>query len=89
MEDDDTRQLYVDGVLQLNMTGDFGQAGDASIHSLYLGGRSFQDGNVELGHFFNGLLYDVRIYAMPLDANVIQRIKDIGKNNKPTMIRYY
>jgi hypothetical protein len=63
-----TRQLYVDGIDRMNLTGDFGLVGDASATSLELGARSG-------GNFFNGLLYDVRFYAMALDSNEVQNAK--------------
>ncbi len=63
-----TRQLYVDGIDRMNLTGDFGLVGDASATSLQLGARSGTG-------FFSGLLYDVRFYAMALDSNEVQNVK--------------
>lgn len=63
-----TRQLYIDGVDRMNLSGDFGTNASASATSLELGARSG-------GNFFSGLIYDVRIYAMALNSNEVQTAK--------------
>ena len=56
------RKLYVDGTSIIGLSGDFGPMALATGDHLVIGGRD-QGG---YGHFFQGLLYDVRIYSYAL-----------------------
>jgi outer membrane protein assembly factor BamB len=63
------RQLYVDGKLSLNVSNRFGKIGNAKNSSLELGAR---DGDV----WFQGRLFDVRIYNYPLSAGEVKALLD-------------
>jgi Concanavalin A-like lectin/glucanases superfamily len=58
-----TRNLYVDGVLDVAQTGEHAYTVAGPSH-LMLGGRD--NGGNNFGNFFTGSLYDVRIYNYPL-----------------------
>ena len=62
-----TRKLFVDGKPVLSLSGDFGPMGLPSANHLMLGGRD----NGSFGNFFQGLLFDVRIYSYALDPLAI------------------
>ena len=66
-----TRRLYVDGVDKLALTGLFGAVNIPKGSHLMLGGR---DSNGTLGNWFNGKLFDVRMYNIPLDASQVQTV---------------
>ena len=61
------RKLYLDGNVILSMSGDYGPMGLPTADHLVLGGRD-QGG---FGNFFQGLLYDVRIYSYALSSQEV------------------
>ncbi|GAA5121381.1 hypothetical protein JIN84_00610 [Luteolibacter yonseiensis] len=69
-----TRSLYVDGVLSHDTYNAMGQLmALAPLKHLFLGAR--QGGNnVDIGNYFQGLLYDVRIYKQKLFASQVQTV---------------
>jgi hypothetical protein len=56
------RKVYVDGVLDIYLTGDFGPMINPQQYSLMFGARD----NGSVGNYSDGLLYDVRIYNYTL-----------------------
>lgn len=67
-----TRKCYVDGVLDpsINLTGDFAPMSMAPNHHVGIGTRE-QGGVGSFESWFNGKLYDVRIYNYPITADDI------------------
>ena len=63
-----TRQLYVDGVMLLDLTGDYAPMHLAQAQHLAIGAR---EDNGWDNAWFNGLIYDVRIYNYPLSVGEI------------------
>jgi len=64
-----TRQIYVDGVIHLNLAGDFAPMYLAPAEHLAIGARESASGWDNA--WFNGLIYDVRMYNYPLSANEV------------------
>lgn len=68
------RSLYVDGVLSIDVNNTIGQVmALAPGAHLALGARQLAD-NVTFDSYFNGLLYDVRIYKQKLFAAQVQTV---------------
>jgi hypothetical protein len=95
-----TRSLYVDGVLSHDNYNTMGQLmALAPLKHLMLGGRQGAN-NVDIGNFFQGLLYDVRIYKQKLfPAQVVTvmttpttpqlaeaKLRDFGLPGNPAVI---
>lgn len=59
-----TRVLYIDNTAYINFTGDTGSLTLPSTSAVVLGGRD----NSGYGSYYNGKLYDVRIYNAALSA---------------------
>jgi hypothetical protein len=74
-----TRKCYVDGVLDpsINLTGDFAPMVMSPNHHLVLGGREQGGVSASPGFegYYNGLLYDVRMYNYPLNET---EVKDLS-----------
>jgi hypothetical protein len=80
-----TRKCYVDGVLDpnINLIGDYGPMSLAPNHHIGLGVReSATPGGFE--GWFNGKLYDVRVYNYPLTASDVALIFS-GAANAPKL----
>ncbi|MDB6019205.1 MAG: Chitinase [Pedosphaera sp.] len=68
------RTLYIDSVVALRLTNDFGPMVTADGSHLVLGGQDLASG---YGHYFAGYLYDVRMYGYaisPAEIAVINKI---------------
>lgn len=69
-----TRSLYVDGVLSHDTYNTMGQLmALAPLKHLIFGGRQGAN-NVDIGNYFQGLLYDVRIYKQKLFPSQVQTV---------------
>ena len=77
-----TRKCYVDGILDtnINLTGDFGPLMMAPNHHLILGAR--EQGQISatpgVDAWFNGLLYDVRMYNYPLSLTEVKALSFVA-----------
>ena len=65
-----TRSLYVDGVDYLDLSGLYGTVANPNDSWLMLGARD----NGGVGEYFNGLLFDVRIYNIPLFSSQVYAV---------------
>jgi hypothetical protein len=73
------RSVYIDGVLTANLTNDLGTMTTAGNYRLLLGGIDTVgtgDANIN-GPFFNGQLYDVRIYNYALSQAQVQALAGV------------
>jgi hypothetical protein len=73
------RSVYVDGVLTASLTNDLGTMTTAGNYRLLLGGIDTVgtgDANIN-GPFFNGQLYDVRIYNYALSQAQVQALAGV------------
>ncbi len=73
------RSVYVDGVLTASLMSDLGTMTTAGNYRLLLGGRDTVgtgDANIN-GPFFNGQLYDVRIYNYALSQSQVQTLAGV------------
>lgn len=77
-----TRKCYVDGILDpsINLTNDFAPMGMAPNHHLVLGGReqSGVSSSPTFEGFYNGLLYDVRMYNYPLSETEVKTLSFVA-----------
>lgn len=71
------RKLYIDGVLDISLTGDYAPMGMAPSDHLIIGGRQTWGGGI--GNWFTGHFADVRMYNYALSAGEV-----IGLYNPPT-----
>ncbi|MCX6928418.1 MAG: autotransporter-associated beta strand repeat-containing protein [Verrucomicrobia bacterium] len=72
------RQLYVDGVLQAQVTGTNYAVTFNNLSHLVVGANQGNLANDTISSFFPGLLYDVRMYNYPLSAAEVANLHSPG-----------
>jgi hypothetical protein len=79
------RQIYVDGVMRLNLAGDYGPMYQAPAEHLAIGARENASGWENA--WFNGLIYDVRVYNYPLSAGEVAALTGVATAPALTIAR--
>ncbi len=72
------RRIYIDGVLQAQVTGTPYAVTFTNVSHLILGANQGNVVDVAIGSFFPGLLYDVRMYNYPLSAAEVANVYSPG-----------
>jgi hypothetical protein len=78
------RQIYVDGVLQKQVTGNPYAVKFNNLSHLVLGATQGNAANDTISTFFPGLLYDVRMYSYPLTATEVADLAGLSTSNYST-----
>jgi len=70
-----TKQIYVNGVLDQEVTTNVGATIAATTHNTYIGARA-NSGNTGREAFFTGLLDEIRVYNKALSVGEVEFLSD-------------